>query len=52
MDESQFPPDSRALAPNAEHEPGYDDHEVGYEAANPALQGGFGAGASGWHAEF
>lgn len=44
MDEQQHPQDSRLhTTPGAEREPAYDDHELGYEAAMPMLQGGLAA---------
>jgi hypothetical protein len=45
MDEQQQPQDSRFQAPCTERAPAYDDHEVGYEAAMPMLQGGLAAAA-------
>jgi hypothetical protein len=44
MDEQQQPQDS-LHAPGTERVPAYDDHEVGYEAAMPMLQGGLAAAA-------
>jgi hypothetical protein len=46
MDEQQHPQDSRLHAP--EHEPAYDEHDVGYEAAMPMLQGGLAAAGTSW----
>jgi len=48
MDEQQHPPDSRVYAPISERDPAYDDHEVGYEAAMPTLQGGLVAAGVSW----
>jgi hypothetical protein len=44
MDEQQHPQDS-LRAPGTDHVPAYNDHEVGYEAAMPMLQGGIAAAA-------
>jgi hypothetical protein len=47
MDEQQHPQDS-LHAPGSERDPSYDEHEVGYEAAMPMLQGGLAAAAAAW----
>lgn len=51
MDDQQHSQDSASLAPAAQRDDSYDDHEVGYEAAMPALQGGLATSGAHWSAD-
>lgn len=46
MDEQQHLQDGRVPAQALQRDDAYDDHEVGYEAAMPMLQGGLAAASS------
>jgi hypothetical protein len=48
MDEQQHPQDSRLHTPGTERQPAYDEHDLGYEAAMPMLQGGLAAAGMSW----